>query len=328
MTRLPILASAAVFAGALLASSPARAGSDVGVIVTGEGTLQPQLAAQIESWLSQHGHTLVPSPLPPDAIATLTDCFVLDNQACARDLVDKRSKSSSMVFAKIDIKANPTSGRDITLTVYWFDKGHAAVAERKTCERCVDQTLRTTADEIMKKLVGGGDVGHVKLSSNPPGARIVIDGQAIGVTPLDWDLPPGPHKIQMDKAGLKTVSRDITVASNKSDAVGMVLLPAGAPGSDPASDQPSRLLPITALAAGGALILTGAILIAVDQDPDPKGDRTYRDSAPAGAALLAGGVVVGAIGTYLMWFRSPKASSTPVAAVTGDSAYVGWAGRF
>src|SRR5882757_11422887 len=111
MIRLTPFAPAVVFAFALFAfTSPARAGGDVGVIITGEGTMQPQLTAQIESWLSQHGHILVPSPLPPDAISTLTDCFVLDNQACARDLVEKRSKSTSLVFAKIEMKSNATSG--------------------------------------------------------------------------------------------------------------------------------------------------------------------------------------------------------------------------
>jgi hypothetical protein len=52
-----------------------------------------------------------------------------------------------------------------------------------------------------------------------------------------------------------------------------------------------------------------------------------RNTAPAGVALGAGGVVVGAVGAYLFWFRSSK-TSAPVAAITSDSAYVGWHGRF
>jgi hypothetical protein len=328
MIRLTTLASAVVFAFALLAfTAPARAGSDVGVIVTGEGAMQPQLAAQIESWLSQHGHTLVPSPLPPDAISTLTDCFVLDNQACARELIEKRAKSTTMVFARIDIKANATSGRDIKLTVYWFDKGHDPVGETKTCERCVDQSLRTTADEIMKKLVGGGDVGHVKLSSNPPGARITIDGQAIGVTPLDWDLPPGRHTIQMDKAGLKTVSREIVVASNKSDAVGMVLLPGtGASGDGPDDVAPSKLIPIAVMSAGAAAIITGVVLIAINQDPGKDSPPRIFQTKNAGIGFTIGGAVVAGVGGYLLYRSSSQ--STPVAAITGDSAYIGWAGKF
>src|SRR4051812_16614476 len=173
--------------------SPARAGGDVGVIVTGESSMQPQIVAQIESWLSQHGHTLVPSPLPPEAVTALIDCFVIEDQGCARSIIEKRAKSTTMVYAKLDTKNASNGTRDVTLTAYWFDKGHDAITERKTCQHCTDQAMRTTADEIMKKLVGGGAVGHVKLKSVPPGARITIDGQPIGVTPLDWDLPPGKH---------------------------------------------------------------------------------------------------------------------------------------
>lgn len=326
MTRLAL--AIAFVVGLTWSASPARAGGDVGVIVTGDGSLQPQVAAQLDSWLSQHGYTLVPSPLPADAINTLIDCFVTDTPGCARELIEKRSKTSSVVYARVDIKNNANGPRDVQLTAYWFDKGKEAAPQRKTCERCTDQTLRVATDDVMKRLVGGGDTGHVKLSSNPPGARISIDGQAIGVTPLDWDLPPGQHIIQMDKAGLKPASRAITVASNKIDAVGLVLLPLAGPGSGDASDsKPSKLLPLGALVAGGALIVTGGILIAVDQDPGPNSPYKIHNTAPLGVGLLVGGVVVGAVGTYLMWFRSPH-TSTPVAAATSDSAYVGWAGTF
>lgn len=311
-------------------TAPARAGSDVGVIVTGEGSMQPQLAAQIEAWLSQHGHTLVPSPLPPEAITALIDCFVMENQGCARDIVEKRAKSTSMLYARVDTK-NGT--RDVTLTAYWFDKGHDAIAERKTCERCTDQSLRTTADDIMKKLVGGGDVGHVKLTSNPPGARITIDGQAIGVTPLDWDLPPGKHVIQMDKAGLKPASRDITVASNKLDAVGMVLLPLDAPDPTPEHDgggAPSKVIPFTMIGVGAAAAITGAVFILINQDPAPDlPPQIYRTKGIGTGLVIGGAVVAGAgIGAYYLWFRSPQTNSAPVAAFTGNSAYVGWTGRF
>ncbi len=324
MTRLALAITLVV-----ALTSAARAAGDIGVVVTGDAALQPQLTAQLESWLAQHGHTLVPSPLPADAITSLVDCFAMDNRGCARDLVEHRSKIASVVYARVDTKANAGGPRDVIVIAYLFYKGKEPVSQRKACERCTDQTLRTTADELMKKLIGGGDTGHVKLSSNPAGARITIDGQAIGVTPLDWDLPPGQHIIQMDKAGLKPASRAITVASNKLDAVGLVLLPltGAAPAAEQADSTPSKVVPLAVLIAGGALIVAGGVMIAVDQDPGPHEPATIHNTGPTGVGLLAGGVVVGAVGAYLMWFRSPHAS-TPVAAITSDSAYVGWAGHF
>jgi hypothetical protein len=305
--------------------SSARADGDVGVIVTGEGSMQPQLAAQIEGWLSQHGHTLVPSPLPPEAITALIDCFVIEDQGCARGIVEKRARSTSMVYARLDTENNASNGtRDVTLTAYWFDKGHDAVAERKICERCTDQLLRTTADQVMKTLVGG-NVGHVKLKSTPAGARITIDGQAIGVTPLDWDLPPGKHTILMDKAGFKPAARDIVVVRDRTDVLAMEIVPAD---DDDAHGQLPRIVPIGMLAVGGAALVAGGVMIAIDEDPSHSRERTYRDTAPAGVGLAISGAVIGGVGAYLLWFHSPRTTSTPVAAFTSGTAYIGWLGRF
>jgi hypothetical protein len=319
--RIAITIAAAISFGAF--GAPALAGNDVGVIVTGEGSLQPQLAAQIENWLTQHGRILVPTPLPPDAIPAINDCFVLEDEGCARRIVEQRAKSTGIIYAHLEATNNESNGtRDVTLTAYWFDRGHDAVAERKLCERCTDQSLRTAADEVMKKLLGGGAIGHVKLTSNPPGARISIDGMAIGVTPLDWDLPVGKHTIQMDleKRGLAPVTRDIVVASERTDVVALELAPREQSG-------PSRVLPIAVMSAGGALLITGGVLIAIDQDPLPKEPARIYDTAAQGVALAIGGAVVVGVGAYL-WFRSSKASSAPVASVTGNTAYIGWLGRF
>jgi hypothetical protein len=286
--------------------------------------MQPQLVAQIEGWLSQHGHTLVASPLPADAIPLLIDCIAMEDKSCARNIVDQRASTPSMVYARLDTKNNATSGaRDVTLTAYWLDKGHDAIRERKTCEHCTDQSLRTTADEVMKKLLIG-EVGHVKLKSTPDGAKITIDGQAIGVTPLDWDLPPGKHTIQMDKAGLKPQSRDLVIASNKTELFAMKLTQSG----DDDQGGSSRLVPIGLLAVGGAALVTGVVFIAINQNPGPHEPAQIYHTAPAGIGLTIGGAIVGGVGAYWLLFRSPTATSTPMAVLTSDTAYIGWAGRF
>src|SRR6185503_1850833 len=212
-----------------------------------------------------------------------------------------------------------TGARDVTLIGYWFDKGHDAVADRKTCQRCTAQSLRIAADEMMRKLVGSGD-GHVKLKSNPTGARIVIDGTAIGVTPLDWDLPRGNHTIAMDKRGFVAASRDIVVVADRTDVVELDLQPAAR------DESGTWLRPVSlgVMIAGAGAIVAGGVLFAIDQDTGRNEPLYIRNTAPAGVALAGGGVVVGAVGAYLFWFRAGKASSAPVAAITGDSAYVGW----
>jgi hypothetical protein len=169
----------------------------------------------------------------------------------------------------------------------------------------------------------------LKLKSAPPGATIKIDGQAIGVAPLDWDLTPGKHTIEMDKSGLKPAARDVVVTSNKSDLVVMTLT---VDGTEPRDEGSPFTLPrwvsLTAVIGGGAAIAAGGVLIAVDQDPSPSLPPTIHNTAPGGVALVISGAVVGGLGAYFLWFRSPATASTPIAAFTGDSAYIGWGGRF
>lgn len=314
--------AALVFAIVLCTAAAAHAGGDIGVIVTGEGSMQPQLAAQIEGWLSAHGHTLVASPLPPEAITALVDCFVLEDQRCARGVVEKRAKTKTVVYARVEAKQTG-AGRDVTLTAYWFDKGHEAVAERRTCEKCTDQTLRVTADEVMRKLAGSGagDLGHLNFRSKPSGARISIDGQSVGVTPLDWDVAEGKHTILFDKEGHRPESREIVVASGKTDKVEITLDLLGG------EHHESKLLPIGVMALGGALVVTGGVLIAIHQDPGPDQPYMIHNTRTAGIGFAIGGAAIVGAGIYLYFFRH-ESTSAPVAAYSGDSGYIGWAGRF
>src|SRR5690348_14049470 len=86
---------------ALAIATPAHA-DNVGVVVTGEATLQPQVASELEVWLHTRGRNVAPAALEPSAINTLIDCFVLEDLSCARGLIDKRSKAPAIVFARVD----------------------------------------------------------------------------------------------------------------------------------------------------------------------------------------------------------------------------------
>jgi len=125
----------------------------VGVVVTGEATVQPQLAAQLERWLHDHGREVVPGPLEPEAINTLIDCFVLEDLGCARSVVDVQAKAKHVVFTRAEMTQNADGTRNIAVTGYWFQKDHDAAAERRTCAKCSDAMLRNTVDELMLALV-------------------------------------------------------------------------------------------------------------------------------------------------------------------------------
>jgi hypothetical protein len=253
-----------IFVLATLVTSTAYA-ERVGVVVTGEATVQPQLAGQLERWLHDRGREVVPGPLEPEAINTLIDCFVLEDLGCARGIVDARSKSKAVVFARAESTQNKDGTRDVTVTGYWFQKDRELLAERRLCAKCNDERLHATVDELMLALV---------------------------------------HEPPLPLAGAKT----------------------GA--AEPSSEGVAkRWLPLGLIAAGGTALLAGGIMLAIDEDIDPRGQQepNIRDTATGGVVLgLAGAAALGA-GIYL-WRRDRQ--SAPVAAVSGDSGYVGWAGRF
>ena len=261
----------------LLAASTARA-DDAGVIVTGEATLQPQLAAELEGWLRQHGRTLVASPLEPDAINTLIDCFVIEDQACARNLVEKRAKSQAIVFARVDVTPNQKDGtRDVAIVAYWFQRGHDPFSEKRSCQRCTEPALRAAADDLMQALAYHATVTQDQLPAATP------------VQPAPAPVAPDPP---VEEGG------------------------------------PSRLVPMTLVGVGAAALLTGVVLLAIDEDPTPTGvqQATYRDTDTSGVVFgLAGAAAVG-VGVYL-WLH-PSAGSAPVASVGRDGGTIGWAGRF
>jgi len=242
--------------------------AQVGIVVTGEATVQPLLTAQLETWLHDHGRHVVPGPLELEAINTMIDCFVLEDLNCARGVVDARSKSKSLIYARAEATQNEDGTREVAITAYWFQKNHDAIAERRVCKRCTDRTIQATVDELMLALV-----------HDPPPP---LEGAPAAMS-------PPPHT---------------------------------------AESPPIRWLPVSLMAGGGAVLVAGVVMLAIDQDPTPKGDQQpeYRDTATGGALLGAVGAAAIGAGVYL-WITG-KPGSAPVAAATRDGGYLGWAGRF
>lgn len=179
MTRIAPLLVVAIATAALARSASA----DVGVVVTGEATLQPQLAAQLEGWLRDRGHVVRPSPLEPDAINRLIDCFVMENLSCAVRIVEQRARTQAIVYARVEMTANQSDGsRDVAITGYWLAKGHETLSERRACKHCTDRSIRSTADDLM-----------IALAAEPPTNSHVIVGEVgSGGAPKPAATAPAP----------------------------------------------------------------------------------------------------------------------------------------
>lgn len=282
--RAALFATSALLA-VLASTSAARA--DVGVVVTGEATLQPQLLSHLETWLRHHGHSIYASALEPDAINTLIDCYVVEDLNCARKVIEARAKSTAIVYARVESAPASNGTRDISIVGYWMEKGHDMMAERRTCQKCTEKQMHDLADDLM-----------LSLAATPPANSHVHVPEA--KEPVAQPTP--------DSASI--TARPPTIGE----------------------DEPhhSRALPATLIGVGAASIIVGVVFLVTDKDPNPVGPQQKRvfDGTTTGAICVGAGALVAGFGTYL-WFRTGHDSgSAPVAAVSHDSAILGWAARF
>jgi hypothetical protein len=95
---------------------------------------------------------------------------------------------------------------------------------------------------------------------------------------------------------------------------------------------PDRLPAKWLVIGGSAAVAAGAVLYAIDQNPehtDSQGNvtRYYLDSAPGGVALGAAGLAAVGVGVWC-WTRGTHVRAIPTVSAVRTGASVGWAGRF
>jgi hypothetical protein len=66
-----------------------------------------------------------------------------------------------------------------------------------------------------------GKAAHLKVSTHLPGADVLVDGQAVGKTPLTSSLTvtPGSHKIELKRQGYMTAQQDLTLGDGATGEV-------------------------------------------------------------------------------------------------------------
>jgi hypothetical protein len=299
----------------------ADAGS-VGIVVTGDSELQAALSRNLENWLRTHGHT-VGDALPVDAVSSLINCMVIDDEGCARGVVDARATTESLVFIEIR-RPRTKASNATTLIVYWLVKGKEPVGMRRACADCNEELLHSTLDEMLDTVVGASELsrGRLALSSKPAGLTVILDNENIGITPLEREVPAGVHTILLMSRGRRVGERTLKI---QPEVTAEILMSATMPADDTAQ-SPSRVLPGMLLAVGGTAVVAGAILY-LTSDVDDGTKFEYYDNRPVGIGVAAGGVALAAIGTYL-WFRTGNTDSTPVVAIDHRGGVVGWSREF
>ncbi|MDX2089941.1 MAG: PEGA domain-containing protein [Kofleriaceae bacterium] len=307
-----------------LLTRAARAETEIGVVVRGEPGLRLTLASVLEGWLREHGHVVVAQAMPEKSADLVHDCFVVDDEGCATRVLERLPSPTALVYARVEQSTGRDGERNVTLTGYWIARGASTIVERRYCERCGEQGLRGAAAELMEALAREErrGTGTLEVASTPPGARVLLDGEPVGVTPFVYEVAPGTHRIVVRHDRHEVATRNVSVRAGQTSRIDVPLV-----ASSTLEPRRSRALPGALLAGGAALALTGGVLLAIDEDASLH-QRYHRDTAPVGVACATIGVGALLAGTYL-WLRAPSAKPTqtavPTAALTRDGVFVGWA---
>lgn len=312
--RVALVACLAVLA----ASGSARAADELGVVVTGDATFQPKVNVHVQGWLQKHGHGLLDAPLSPDAVNTLANCLVIDDQKCARAVFDARSSASSLIVVDVAVKA-----KHFVFRGYWFVKGTDPIAVKRSCPKCSADQWPDTVDELLAALTRSTHavMGRIHVASEPPGIAVVLDRVEVGVTPLVRDVPAGSHHVDLVHQGRNVGARDVDVDAG--DAVEVSIK------TDVVIDKtsPSNLGPWLLIGGGGGLAATGAVFLYFGSIGGPDEKHIYPGSTQAGVGFVVVGLGA-AVGGAIWMMQNRESRSMPVAAIAPGAGYVGWVTRF
>ena len=204
--------------------------------------------------------------------------------------------------------------RDYALEFELFgaDDGERIAAIEGGCELCgfeeavsmVEARAAVVLSTLQRSHARGSELS---LRTTPAGARIEIDGQEAGLTPLTVQLPAGSHRIVARKEGHLSQTLEVEAIEGVRKDMELQLLP------QPVAEDPSA----RGLVIGGALglglgvasVAAGIALIVVEGDPyrrdcqaDADGDCRFLlgtrtggivAASVGGAAIAAGAALLG-----------------------------------
>ena len=319
LTRIVVLAI-------LLAASRAHADS-VTLVTTGDANLQGALAPSVESWLRGHGHT-IGTPLSTEAVSTLLNCMVMDDQGCARGLVEAQAKSEAVLFVQA---MKSRSNNATVLIVYWFIKGKEPIGMRRACEECNRDLMLSSLEQILGMVIGASAAhrGRLAVASEPAGLTVLLDNENIGVTPLEREVATGQHTVVLMHRGQRVGEKVVKIHA---DVTAEIKIPVVLPTDDEQASGGGGSSPLVGglvMGLGGAALAAGIVLY-VTSEEDTGEKLYYRDTKSLGIGVAVGGAVITGIGVWL-WMRarsSGEPESAPVVSLTPQGGVIGWAGAF
>lgn len=225
---------------------------------------------------------------------------------------------------------------ELSLELINAEDGSVVVSSGDRCDICgleeVGELLSSQGALLRAKIdaMGAGPAILI-VDSKPTGATVMIDGEVVGVTPIERSVIAGEHVLRVSSDGYVAEEREVNFVPGVTETINLELNRA-------VGSKKMRVLGGVSL-AGGVLALGGAgVLLALDDqfrcvdpmDVDNEGDcREYRNYSPAGGVLAAAGAAFTTLGVVLLLrHRKPKSSKKASASATLSPTGIWLRGRF
>jgi len=310
-----------------------RAGADTGIVVVGgsaDDHARATAGAAVESVAREVGWSLASKQLSKKESEGLFACKDPKLVACLPSSLGA-SGIHHVLVVTVDLQASDGGGSQFVIVGRLVGASPQDFAfNRHYCDQCADDRLQDEsmklAREILRQNATQSGRTVLEITSDPPGAAVVLDGQRVGITDGTYNTFPGPHVVVLEKPGFVSETKRFDVAEGKTAAVAVTLRASAV--QKPVGPAPaSHAVPVTVGSVGVAALVTGIVLYAFDEQPSPTGGKQYLDTEPAAITVGVVGLAAIGVGAYL-WYRASHSSSGPTAALVRDGAVVGWTGRF
>jgi hypothetical protein len=166
----------------------------------------------------------------PDAQASAAFAAAATAAATPPPVVGAVAVSSNPVGAQVFVDSEPRGVTPLRLTLapgeYTLELRSGSVTRVLPLIVEANATVQPFVD-LVPSLASSG---RLEITSDPPGARVIVDGTSRGVTPLVLAaLPAGEHRVMITD-GTMTVNRTVTVVAGGAASVSAALTPAGSTG--------------------------------------------------------------------------------------------------
>lgn len=234
--------------------------------------------------------------------------------ACLRDLAAEAG-ATHLVRARVTVE-----GRDYNVQVELVSaaRGEIAATSKEFCEICgyeeLGERVGDLAAALRRKLSAHLEPPpRLRVEVEPAGSVVTVDGEIVGVTPLDVEVAAGERDVVVHRDGYIARRQRIAFVDGVTETITAALAEVPRPTDEVEAPRARRLAPLgwLSIALGVGATASGVALVAIDERPirsdceganvDAEGDCRWRyNTFAGGVTMTAAGVAAVAIGAALV----------------------------